>query len=104
MTPAPRMPTDAAAGEQRRVLWRWALVVGVAAAILVIGPPDGITPQGWRLLAIFAATIVASIVRPAPMGAVVFIAVCVLAFTGTMTPIDALAGYADPIVWLVLCP
>ena len=71
--------------------------------MLIAGPPDGITPQGWRLFAIFLATIIASIVRPAPMGAVVFIAICVLAITGTMTPIAALQGYADPIVWLVLC-
>ena len=87
----------------RGVAWRWALVVGVAIAILLVGPPAGITAQGWRLVAIFIATIAASIVRPAPMGAVVFIAICVLAITGTMTPADALAGYADPIVWLVLC-
>lgn len=103
LTSAPQIPAEAPAGESRRLLWRWALVVGIAIAILAAGPPAGITPQGWRLLAIFVATIAASIVRPAPMGAVVFIAVCVLAFTGTMTPADALAGYADPIVWLVLC-
>ncbi len=92
-----------AAGAVGNLAWRWALIAGVALAILAIGPPEGIAPQGWRLLAIFVATIVASIVRPAPMGAVVFIAVCVLAFTGIMTPVDALLGYADPIVWLVLC-
>ena len=103
MTPASPMPDDAAPRGMRGTLWRWALVAGVAVSILAVGPPAGITLQGWRLLAIFVATIAASIVRPAPMGAVVFIAVCVLAITGTMTPADALAGYSDPIVWLVLC-
>lgn len=103
MTPAVPMPDDTTPAGRRAVLWRWAVVVGIAAAILLVGPPAGITMQGWRLLAIFVATIAASIVRPAPMGAVVFIAVCALAVTGTMTPSDALAGYADPIVWLVLC-
>jgi DASS family divalent anion:Na+ symporter len=103
MTVTSQMPTDATAVDSRRTLWRWALVVGVAVAILAIGPPAGISLQGWRLLAIFVATITASIVRPAPMGAVVFIAICALAITGTMTPVDALAGYSDPIVWLVLC-
>ena len=96
-------PDDTAPGGMRRVLWRWALVAGIAVGINAIGPPAGITLQGWHLLAIFVATIAASIVRPAPMGAVVFIAICALAITGTMTPADALAGYADPIVWLVLC-
>jgi DASS family divalent anion:Na+ symporter len=103
MTPAAPIPDHTAPDSRRPVLWRWALVAGIAVAINAIGPPAGISLQGWRLLAIFVATIAASIVRPAPMGAVVFIAICALAITGTMTPIDALAGYSDPIVWLVLC-
>lgn len=103
MTAGPPTQDAVASGGPRRVLWRWGIVLGIAVAILVVGPPAGITLQGWRLLAIFVATIAASIVRPAPMGAVVIIAISVLAFTGTMTPVDALAGYGDPIVWLVLC-
>jgi divalent anion:Na+ symporter, DASS family len=83
--------------------WRWLVVLGVAAAILLIGAPEGVTAQSWRLLAIFVATIVASIVRPAPMGAIIFLGVCALTISGTLTPLDALRGYADPIVWLVLC-
>jgi DASS family divalent anion:Na+ symporter len=78
-------------------------VLAVAAAVLMAGPPDGITAQNWRLLAIFLATIVGSIVRPVPPGAVIFLGICAIAVTGTMTPFDALRGYADPIVWLVLC-
>ncbi|MGQ0766863.1 MAG: DASS family sodium-coupled anion symporter [Gemmatimonadota bacterium] len=85
-----------------RVWWRWALVLGTAAAVLLSGPPEGITQKSWNLLAIFLATIVGSIVRPAPTGAVIFFGVCAIAVTGTMTPVDALRGYADPIVWLVL--
>jgi divalent anion:Na+ symporter, DASS family len=103
MTPESPLPGNPASDGGRPVLWRWALVAGIAVAINAIGPPAGITSQGWQLFAIFVATIAASIVRPAPMGSVVFIAVCVLAITGTMTAADALAGYADPIVWLVLC-
>ncbi|MDQ6830646.1 MAG: anion permease, partial [Gemmatimonadota bacterium] len=64
--------------------------------------PAGISPQSWHLLAIFVATIVGSIVRPAPAGAVVLLGVAALAITGTL-PVDrALAGYGEPIVWLVL--
>ena len=98
-----QLRSNPAADHPGRLAWRWALVLSVAGAVLIAGPPNGITPESWRLLAIFLATIVASIVRPAPMGAVVFFGVCVLAITGTMTPVDALQGYADPIVWLVLC-
>ena len=83
--------------------WRWAVVLAVAALVLLIGPPEGITDKSWRLLAIFLATIVGSIVRPAPAGSVVFFGVCTLALTRVMTPAEALKGYADPVVWLVLC-
>jgi divalent anion:Na+ symporter, DASS family len=96
------LPLLASTVASGRVWWRWLAVLGVAGAILLIGPPDGITGQSWQLLAIFAATIVGSILRPAPGGAVVFFGVCAIALTGTMTPVDALKGYADPIVWLVL--
>ncbi len=81
---------------------RWAIVLAVCAAIWFIPPPSGITPKSWHLLAIFVATITGSIVRPVPGGAMVLIGVAALALTGTLTTEEALAGYADPIVWLVL--
>ncbi|MBK8247735.1 MAG: DASS family sodium-coupled anion symporter [Gemmatimonadetes bacterium] len=83
--------------------WRWAAVVGVALAVILAGAPEGITPEGWRLFAIFLATIVGSILRPAPPSAVVLFGVCAMAVTKTMTPALALKGYSDPVVWLVLC-
>jgi len=84
-------------------MWRWAAVLATAVLILALGAPEGITTVSWRLFAIFAATIVGSIVQPMSAGAVVFLGVCAIAVTGTMTPADSLKGYADPIVWLVLC-
>ncbi|MBW7932168.1 MAG: DASS family sodium-coupled anion symporter [Gemmatimonadaceae bacterium] len=83
--------------------WRWAAVVGTAALILAVPPPDGITMKSWELLAIFAATIVGSIARPVAAGAVVFLGVCAIALFNVLPPKEALGGYADPIVWLVLC-
>lgn len=85
------------------LIWRWAAVFATALVILWFGPPEGITIQSWRLFAIFAATIIGSIVQPMSAGAVVFLGVVAIAVTGTMTPVDSLRGYADPIVWLVLC-
>jgi len=82
---------------------RWAAVLGAAAFVLAMPRPDGITVESWRLLAIFTATIVGSIARPIPPGAVVFLGVCAMALFNVMTPRQALAGFADPIVWLVLC-
>lgn len=82
---------------------RWLLVAGSALAVLAMPVPTGISPQSWHLLAIFTGTIVGSIVRPVPAGAVVFLGVAALAITKTMPAREALAGYADPLVWLVLC-
>ncbi|MCS6816572.1 MAG: anion permease [Blastocatellia bacterium] len=64
--------------------------------------PEGVARASWNLLAIFAATIVGLIVQPVPGGAMVLLGVLALAVTGTMPVNEALSGYADPIVWLVL--
>ena len=84
-------------------LLRWATVLATAAVILAVPLPAGISPEAWRLFAIFAATIAGSILRPVPAGAVVFLGVTTLALTGTLTPAKALGGYSEPLVWLVLC-
>lgn len=89
-------------GTGRQGNWKWAVVLGSALAVLLLPRPAGITPNGWHLLAVFVATMVGLIVQPMPGGAVVFLGVCVLAVTGIAPVKDALAGYSDPVVWLVL--
>ena len=93
---------DGGKDRQRRPLLKWSPVIFVGLAIVMIPPPAGITPQGWRLLAIFAATIVGSIFQPVPGAAVVLLGVSAAAFTGALPVAEALGGYADPIVWMVL--
>ena len=83
-------------------LLRWGIVLSVAVGILIIPVPAGITTQSWRLLAIFAATIMGSIVQPIPGAAVVLLGVTALPLFGVLPINEALAGYADPVVWLVL--
>jgi DASS family divalent anion:Na+ symporter len=83
-------------------LLRWAIVLFVAGAILVIPRPEGVTVQSWRLLAIFAATITGSIVQPIPGAAIVLLGVTALTLFNVMKVNEALTGYADPVVWLVL--
>jgi divalent anion:Na+ symporter, DASS family len=87
---------------RRATLLKWGLVwlSGIVVALLPV--PAGITPQAWRLLAIFVATIVGSILRPLPGGAIVLLGISALALTGALPVEQALRGYADPIVWLVL--
>ncbi len=89
------------AGRQR--LLGWAAVLGTGLLVLAIPVPQGIDASAWRLLAIFAMTIVGSMAQPMPAGALVLLAVCAAALTGALTPAQALGGYADPVVWLVLC-
>ncbi|MBS1788491.1 MAG: DASS family sodium-coupled anion symporter [Acidobacteria bacterium] len=107
--------------EIRSLALRWAITILAGVAIYLAPTPEGITQQSWRLLAIFAATIVGSIVRPVPGGAMVLIGIAALMLSKAMpvsealakTTTDpktleamrlksALAGYADPVVWLVL--
>ena len=86
----------------RSRLLRWAVVLFVAVGILLIPVPEGVTTQSWRLLAIFAATITGSIVRPIPGAAVVLLGVTALPLFNVMKMNEVLTGYADPVVWLVL--
>ena len=77
----------------RSRLIRWGIVLFVAAGILFIPVPSGIDPKSWRLLAIFAATITGSIVRPIPGAAMVLLGVTALPIFRVMTIGEALTGY-----------
>jgi divalent anion:Na+ symporter, DASS family len=83
-------------------LIRWAIVLAVVCLVLLLPVPAGITTPSWRLLAIFLGTITGAIVRPIPGGGVVLLGVTAVVVTGALPVRDALGGYADPIVWLVL--
>jgi DASS family divalent anion:Na+ symporter len=87
---------------RRAAFLKWGAVLASALAVLLAPLPAGVTPQSWRLLAIFVATIVGSIVRPVAAGAVVLLGVTAVMLANVMPPGEALRGYADPIVWLVL--
>src|SRR6185436_2888857 len=98
----PTLGGDAPEPQLRGKLVRWAIILGGGFAIALAPSPSGITVASWRLLAIFAATIVGTILRPIPGGAMVLLGVSTVALTGTLPIRDALGGYADPIVWMVL--
>ena len=82
--------------------WRWAIAVGLGLAIAAAPAPSGVAVESWRLFAVFAATIAGLIAQPAPGGFVVLLGITAIALFGIMPIQKALAGYADPIVWLVL--
>jgi DASS family divalent anion:Na+ symporter len=81
---------------------RWLIVVASALIVAFVPVPDGITRQSWTLLAIFIATIVGSIVQPLSGSAMVLLGVIATVLFGALEPKDALKGYSEPVVWLVL--
>lgn len=83
-------------------LVKWLMVVGIGVVIGFIPPPEGVTREAWTLLAIFIATIVGSILQPLTGSAIVLLGVTATVIFGALKPFDALKGYADPVVWIVL--
>ena len=78
-------------------------VVAVYLAIAYLLPqPAGVKVEAWRLFGVFAATVAGLILQPVPGGAMVLIGVVASALVGGLTIQSALAGYSDPMVWLVL--
>jgi divalent anion:Na+ symporter, DASS family len=79
-----------------------ALVVGVGILIWIIPRPATVDPRAWRLLAIFVATVVGLVARPLPMGAVSLIGLAIALATRTLTTAEALSGFSNATVWLVV--
>ena len=76
--------------------------IAVALGLWWLPAPAGVQTEGWHLLAIFAAVIVGFVLRPMPMGPLVIIGLVATAATGTMSMREALAGYGESVVWLVV--
>ena len=77
------------------------LVVIYAVIAYLIPAPDTVTPQGWRLFAIFIAVIVGQMLQPLSSAAIVLLGLAAMVANGTPMR-EALGGYAEPSVWLVL--
>src|SRR5215469_9384877 len=85
-----------------RRIFRWVPVLLAGAIVFMIPTPSGITPGSWRLLAIFVSTVMGLILQPLPGGAVVLFGVLAVPLFRAVPVTEALAGYSDPLVWLVL--
>lgn len=79
---------------------RWVCVLG-PGVVLYFVPVLGLAASQRQLLAFFVATILALIIRPAPMGVTVFVSMTLIALTGTLPLAQALSGFASPTVWLI---
>ena len=94
-------PVHSAPPKQNRVL-RGVATVLVGVAIWLVPVPAGLDPKAWHLLAIFLATIVGLILQPLPMGALALVGTTVTMATHTLEPAQAMAGYMNATVWLIV--
>ena len=78
------------------------LAAALGAVIWCLPAPETVKPEAWQLLAIFVATIVAIVLEPLPMGAVAVLGIAVSTLTGTLTINQALSGFGNTVIWLVL--
>ena len=83
-------------------LAKLALSAGLGLAIWYVPAPEGVRAEAWHLLAIFVATIVAIMLEPFPMGAVAVLGIAATTLTGTLTINQALGGFSNHVIWLVL--
>ncbi len=96
-------PRDSSTQTSTRKLLSWAILPLIYGIIVFFFPrPATVAPAGWRLFGIFAATIAGLILQPIPGGALVLVAVILAALLGGLTVSHALAGFGDPVVWLVM--
>ncbi|WP_228550552.1 DASS family sodium-coupled anion symporter [Endozoicomonas sp. OPT23] len=84
------------------VLSRYLLPFVFGLVLWYVPVPEGMEDRGWQILTIFLSTLLGVMVMPLPMSAVTFMGVAALGLTHTLTLKQALAGYAEPITWLIM--
>ena len=80
------------------------LILGPALAVglSLVGPPEGLSREGWTTVSLLALMIVWWVTEAIPIAATALLPLAVLPLLGVTTPKAAAAGYADPIVFLFI--
>jgi len=78
------------------------IVLAVGVAMWFMPTPAGLKIQAWHLFVIFVTTILGYILQPMPIGAIAFSAVTFSALSGTMKVANALSGYGNGTMWLIV--
>lgn len=87
---------------RRRVAGIALLIVLYLLIVYLVPKPEAVSPAGWRIFGLFVASVAGLVLEPVPGGAVVLIAVTLTPILGGLTLAQALSGYADSTVWLVM--
>ena len=78
------------------------IAVAIALVIWFIPPPGTLTAQAWHLFAIFAATILSVVIGAFPILTASVLAIAAAVLSGTLSPTDAYAGFANPTIVLII--
>jgi divalent anion:Na+ symporter, DASS family len=97
VTPTTITATPAVRSER----WRWIVPLTMSAAVWLL-PHPAFSSQKWGLLCLFFGTICALITRPFPSGAIVLVAITAGTLLQLFTLNDALSGFANVTVWLIV--
>lgn len=83
------------------IIIRWSVPLAILVILWLCPTPEGLKPEAWHMFAIFAATIAGILSAPIASGALMFIALAVTYFTGTLPLGDVLKGFASGTVWMI---
>ena len=76
------------------------ILVGIVLWFIPV--PEGLKPAAWHMFAIFVATIIGFILHPIPIGGVALIAVGLTGFLKVLKPAEALSGFGNATIWLIV--
>lgn len=83
------------------------IAVTIGLVLWFVPPPDDVSQNAWRMLALFAATIAAIIGKAMVIGALSIVAIALVAVTRLTSPTpgeaigDALSSFSNPLIWLI---
>ncbi|MGV2333254.1 MAG UNVERIFIED_CONTAM: anion permease [Planctomycetaceae bacterium] len=77
-------------------------IVLLGVLLWTLDVPYGVTSEAWHLLIIFICTIIGVVMNPLPIGAITSLGVLACILTKTLSMGEALSGFGDEIVWLIV--
>lgn len=92
--PAPRLST---------IVIKLSVSASVFLILMLAPPPPGLSPDGQRVLAVVATSILLWITEALPMGVVAFLSIVLLGITGSVpSASEAFYGFSNPLVYFFL--